>query len=733
MNRGKQGSSILGCGVQGAAFYLMLFVLVMVVCSPVRVCALPVQMDKTIANASIDAVMTHDVNGDSKEDIVLSDHENRMVHVIDGSTGLPLSGWPVALSEAYSKRPAFYEGEMYVVTPVGLRIYDSSGSLVTTVGLPLPGIESVSMPILDDVNGDGKADILLSYFKNEDVDENNATFNLVMVIIDGKTADYEEFILDTYENYSYNNPSPPPISTDIDTYYPGNGSPFPVMAVGDITGDGSKEVVVHYIYHHYDYQHYGGAYNHLYETDHKNVSVFSLSGEKIAFHEKLYYSTPQLKRMVLYDSDGDGDLEIITGHAESNFFISIFDYTGSGLSETISFPENQAYNAGNACMGVGFEGNQWIQYTAVKDYSYSGEYSIISRAFLSGSDEVVSGWPVKEPLPGYMPMTYAVRNILTLDVDGDEELDSVRAYYDKLYCYSKNGDEKWVHDLPDETCVDPVTEDVDGDCNLEIITVIGGNRLIVLGTEGSVYCDGDSFANSRNTAVLGDCVDVGIMSVAITSPDNGSTVSSSEGFVLEGIASDGDGIDYVEICIMNRIIEEGNYANFFTAYRQAVDTYDSSTGKWTYSVSAEKIYDSAEILIWAKAVSNSGEYKYAVVRVKGSDETKPEIAITSPAGESIVSSGGFTVTGTVFDQSDIERIQVYIRNKKIYANGTVQYSWTAYGYNADSYNPATGAWAYNVSSDQVIFTAELSIWARAEDECGNKSNYAHVKTYVYGK
>jgi hypothetical protein len=124
-----------------------------------------------------------DVNNDGVIDIVAltSGSSTGKVHVIDSSTGLPLPGWPVTLSQSNSgtmaPSPALadfnFDGFLEIVTAnnssplseAGVRVYNYQGTVQPGWPRTTNFHTSESSPIVADVSGDGIPDIL---FGNED-------------------------------------------------------------------------------------------------------------------------------------------------------------------------------------------------------------------------------------------------------------------------------------------------------------------------------------------------------------------------------------------------------------------------------------------------------------------------------------------------------------------------------------------------------------------------------------
>ena len=157
--------------------------------------------------------------------------------------------------------------------------------------------------------------------------------------------------------------------------------------------------------------------------------------------------------------------------------------------------------------------------------------------------------------------------------------------------------------------------------------------------------------------------------VSIASPEEGSTVSSS--ITVSVSATDNVGVETVELYIDGTLF--------------GTSTTDPHNFYWHTNDLQDGYYELSAIAY--DASGNIGYSNSVTVYVSNSqDTTTPEVAITSPAGESTV-SGGATVRVSAIDNVEVNRVELYINGLLFATDTTEPYEcyWNTQNYSDGTY------------------------------------------------
>ncbi len=160
-----------------------------------------------------------DIDGDGIDEIFVAESDNQLHAYRADGTVLP--GWPVSLSNGgFFSTPAVadLDGdgtlEIVAVSTVGLHAYHINGTVVQGFPVALP-IQGSTFPVIGDVDGDGKPDIVVAGYSGGAGDS--------AITIIGSTGTIKRFI---------------PLTGHV---WSGIGT---VPALADLDGDGALEIIV---------------------------------------------------------------------------------------------------------------------------------------------------------------------------------------------------------------------------------------------------------------------------------------------------------------------------------------------------------------------------------------------------------------------------------------------------------------------------------------------------------
>lgn len=206
--------------------------------------------------------------------------------------------------------------------------------------------------------------------------------------------------------------------------------------------------------------------------------------------------------------------------------------------------------------------------------------------------------------------------------------------------------------------------------------------------------------------------------VKITLPSNGDVVPAG-GFTVKGTATDTSGVSGVRLSLVD------HSKNAFTLRNHEVQA-DSKTGVWSYFIEPEHFTPGSDVTFFAQGYDTFANYSsHARVQLHVSetaeaDNTPPAVTITSPEDNDYVDAEGFSLSGTVTDDSDIKKVTLTLTNYK--ESGLQLYK-----------KPVTvnnGQWSYPVASDLIVAGYKVKVYIQAEDEFGNVSKFIERSFYA---
>ncbi len=231
------------------------------------------------------------------------------------------------------------------------------------------------------------------------------------------------------------------------------------VAVGDIDNDGDKEIVI--------------------AADNGYVYIYNHDGTPYPNWPQDADGTMAIISPVLFDLDGDGDLEIIMAQSHTGLpgHVYIWHHTGQLYD---GWPQSTDYLA--------------VASVAVADIDNDGIFEIVCLADTSiyvwdQYGNIKPGWP-KSNISGEMRLAQPV----LADLDNDGDLEILYSYYtgghDYVGIYHHDGSNflNWPQIYPGlQTFVMPVVGDIDGDEDLEIF---GGGHIAGAPSLSARHIDG---------------------------------------------------------------------------------------------------------------------------------------------------------------------------------------------------------------------------------------------------
>jgi hypothetical protein len=255
-------------------------------------------------------------------------------------------------------------------------------------------------------------------------------------------------------------------------------------AIGDVDGDGKKEIVVMTNERIYT----GGL-----PDPNQSIYVYNYTGGIISGWPKSFKNSVSFyENLILADMNEDGIDDIIVPHMiryYDNYTITVFDGNGSEIKTY--FPELRERILKLSANDIDYDGKTEI---AFMTSDVANDYNVekIYLAYNNGS--IINGWPNKMlKMYAFLGYYYTRDNPVFADVDGDKNVDLILNegaglplfkdnfyYYDNmssegygLFAWHTNG--SYVNGFPRTTQfssdVSPVVGDLDSDGKIEIISI----------------------------------------------------------------------------------------------------------------------------------------------------------------------------------------------------------------------------------------------------------------------
>ncbi len=195
-------------------------------------------------------------------------------------------------------------------------------------------------------------------------------------------------------------------------------------------------------------------------------------------------------------------------------------------------------------------------------------------------------------------------------------------------------------------------------------------------------------------------IDTQAPQIAIVAPLGDEVVT--QGFVLAGNVSDDKQLASIEIAITDNSGVENRFS-----------LEDVSEGEWQASIPGDLLNVDSMVTATATAFdrmgnSSSTSKSFRVVE----DTTPPELIISSHQNNDIVNVTGFTLSGTVTDDIQVQSLSASLVDGEL---GTV------FTERPVTIDPVTGQWALYVGMGQVAENSTLAFNFTAQDATGNQS------------
>gem|GEM_PF-755591 len=404
---------------------------------------------------------TADINADKKDDIIFA--YGSTVSVLD-HTGVVLPGWPQPIDtlqsdDAVQRGPVVGDmdgdgqPEIAAFTEGGKTyLWNADGSLVPG----WPRSLSAQYGVIDDVNNDGRKEL---------------------VVTGGNTIDVKKSDGTSLPGWPF-------------TFSPGfDITSSTQVSIGDVDNDGFKEIAVAADMHTPEKSGYPVPRKvYLFENNGTIMPGWPKSISFGTWDNYLYETYPILGQL-----DSDGDLEIVLGTMEGN--LEAFHHDGTnvaGWPQTIQIPSYwdqillTGYTVNLAAIGdIDGDGDNEVVASIMEDYINLVDHYIYAW---HGNGNIVDGWPVKEPMKG--SGWYGFGSLVLADVDDDGKADIIAAKDSVNYLFAYNYLGKAVNGFPKPTVLashpsgttTPAVSDMDGDGLYEIAWVDWFNRLYMWDT-----------------------------------------------------------------------------------------------------------------------------------------------------------------------------------------------------------------------------------------------------------
>lgn len=178
---------------------------------------------------------------------------------------------------------------------------------------------------------------------------------------------------------------------------------------------------------------------------------------------------------------------------------------------------------------------------------------------------------------------------------------------------------------------------------------------------------------------------------------------SPAGFVISGTAIDDNGLDRLELSVID------SFAN-----SQTVQVTEFGADQWSVQIPADWLQVDGVISILATLYDRMGnqasaERLFSVIE----DTTAPTLTVTSHAQQDNVNVSGFTVSGDVFDDLQVASLTATLQDSTL---GEVFSSREL------SIDPVSGQWAVYVGYGQVAQDSKLTLSLSASDASGNTTD-----------
>ena len=496
-------------------------------------------------------------------------------------------------------------------------------------------------PTVADLDGDGSPEILATNDQNKvfiwHADGTLLTgwpktlgSFLTNIAVDDLTGDgSKEIIISTYGSVRVFNTN--------GVYLPG----FPVFtnatnspaAIGDVDGDGQKEIVVATL------------------TGPSNLYMIKANGTimpgwPIAINPSLGSNFSAYSYPVLGDLDNDGDMECVIGSTTG--IVHAFRSDGSYLP---GWPQSTKPVKVNTPAIGDIDGDGLPEVIAGNDrFLENGSYTNYLYAWHANGTSLPN-WPVKyDRLLTATSYGYGPPALADLDQDGRADIivssDTTYASYSAVNAYKSNGSKvpgfpKPTLDTGAYSTNTVAVADLDGDGQLEVAWIDFNAKVYVWDTSApsTAVAPWPMFHHDeRHSGAWLHTPEVIAPLAAVTSPSDGAIVAGNVNVVAEG--SDNVGVVNVEL------------------YKDDVLVGSSTTSPYIFSWATTGDADGPHTF-FSKAYDAAGNVGTSSAIVLNVDNTAPTANVTAPADGAIVRGSAVAISANASDSSGLQKVDFY--------------------------------------------------------------------------
>lgn len=577
-------------------------------------------------------------------------------------------GWPIQLGIIYSSGLKYAitdhlnsadinnDGDNEIIIAYGttIRIYDHLGAIIP--GWPQsvdPNNQNAMIqqsPVVGDVTGDGLPEIVGRNNHNQVfIWQSDGSLlsgwpkniSARSVSLADMNNDGSKEIIATDEDgiviiFDENGVSLPgwPILLDGSKTYKG----LSAAAVGDVNGDGKKEIAV---------KNNNGISNlYLLSFDGNILPGWPKAINPTAGDSYVFFSQPALG-----DLDDDGDLEVVVG--SHNGSVYAFYHNGDTV---VGWPKFTKATIVNSPVIGDIDGDGQVEIVAGTDKVIENNVYTNYLFAWDGNGDLLPGWPVKFNKP-FTATFFGFGTPVLADIDGDGGVDILAASdFSEPYAlnaYHSNGTKvlgfpKLTQSYGAWSNNTPAIADIDGDGLLELSWIdINANLYLwdlVASTSASLPWPEyrhDAVHTGLQPAIVVP-VDTELPVASIVQPLDGSNVLGTIDFFAS--ASDNIGVTHVEFYVDSTLLG----TVFSSPYSLSWNTLMTTDGLHKLLV---KAYDAAG------NIGLSSEVSVIVNNIP------PSISITNPANNSNVKRKSIvTITANASDINGLAKVEFYINN-----------------------------------------------------------------------